>query len=99
MRFKSVILSPSINTKDDSAIQKALNIGGQAGQRFLPIWLQSSVRTVQEQLERGEVPTDVAADVAIDFVLGQLGHPRYKGPRYTQYKLGGLVRNPYETLF
>ena len=91
--------SPSINTKDDSAIEKALNIGGQAGQRFLPIWLQSSVRTVQDQLEKGEIPTDIAADVAIDFVLGQLGHPRYKGPRYTQYKLGGLVRNPYETLF
>jgi hypothetical protein len=42
---------------------------------------------------------DIAADVALDFVLGQSGHPRYKGPRYTQYKLGGLVRNPYETLF
>ena len=91
--------SPSITKKDDTAIEKAMKIGGQAGQRFLPIWLQSSVRTVQEQLERGEVPTDIAADVALDFVLGQSGHPRYKGPRYTQYKLGGLVRNPYETLF
>jgi hypothetical protein len=91
--------SPSITKTDDTAIEKAIKIGGQAGQRFLPIWLQSSVRTVQEQLERGEVPTDIAADVALDFVLGQSGHPRYKGPRHTQYKLGGLVRNPYETLF
>ena len=35
----------------------------------------------------------------VDFVLGQLGHPRYQGPRYTQYKTKGLVRSPYETLF
>jgi hypothetical protein len=91
--------SPSITKKDDTAIEKAMKIGGQAGQRFLPIWLQSSVRSIQEQLEAGKVPADIAADVALDFVLGQSGHPRYKGPRYTQYKLGGLVRNPYETLF
>jgi hypothetical protein len=91
--------SPNITSKDDTAIEKAMKIGGQAGQRFLPIWLQSSVRSVKEQLEAGKVPADVASDVALDFVLGQLGHPRYKGPRYTQYKLGGLVRNPYETLF
>ena len=91
--------SPSITVKDDTAIEKALKIGGQAGQRFLPIWLQSSVRSIKEQLEAGNVPSDIAADVALDFVLGQSGHPRYKGPRYTQYKLGGLVRNPYETLF
>ena len=91
--------SPNITVKDDTAIEKAIKIGGQAGQRFLPIWLQSSVRSIQEQLEAGKVPTDIAADVATDFVLGQLGHPRYKGPRYTQYKLGGLVRDPYKTLF
>ena len=91
--------SPNITVKDDTAIEKALKIGGQAGQRFLPIWLQSSVRSIKEQLEAGNVPSDIAADVALDFVLGQSGHPRYKGPRYTQYKLGGLVRNPYETLF
>ena len=91
--------SPNITVKDDTAIEKALKMGGQAGQRFLPIWLQSSVRSIQEQLEAGKVPTDIAADVALDFVLGQSGHPRYKGPRYTQYKLGGLIRNPYETLF
>jgi hypothetical protein len=42
---------------------------------------------------------DLAADVSVDFVLGQLGHPRYKGPRYTQYNTKGLVRSPYETLF
>jgi hypothetical protein len=91
--------SPNITVKDDTAIEKALKMGGQAGQRFLPIWLQSSVRSIQEQLEAGRVPSDIAADVALDFVLGQSGHPRYKGPRYTQYKLGGLIRNPYETLF
>jgi hypothetical protein len=91
--------SPNITVKDDTAIEKALKIGGQAGQRFLPIWLQSSVRSIKEQLEAGNVPSDIAADVALDFVLGQSGHPRYKGPRYTQYKLGGLARNPYETLF
>ena len=91
--------SPNITSKDDNAIEKAIKIGGQAGQRFLPIWLQSSVKSVKEQLEAGKVPSDIAADVALDFVLGQLGHPRYKGPRHTQYKLGGLVRNPYETLF
>ena len=91
--------SPNITVKDDTAIEKALKMGGQAGQRFLPIWLQSSVRSIQEQLEAGKVPSDIAADVALDFVLGQSGHPRYKGPRYTQYKLGGLIRNPYETLF
>jgi hypothetical protein len=91
--------SPNITSQDDTAIEKAIKIGGQAGQRFLPIWLQSSVKSVKEQLEAGKVPADVASDVALDFVLGQLGHPRYKGPRYTKYKLGGLVRNPYETLF
>ena len=49
-------------------IEKALKIGGQAGQRFLPIWLQSSVRSIKEQLEAGNVPSDIAADVALDFV-------------------------------
>ena len=91
--------APSITTKDDTAIEKAIKIGGKAGEKFLPIWLQSSVRTTKEMLESNQVPSDIAADVALDFVLGQLGHPRYKGPRHTQYKLGGLVRNPYETLF
>jgi len=91
--------SPSITKNDDNAIEKAMKIGGQAGQRFLPIWLQSAVRSTKEQLEQGGVPSDIAADVALDFVLGQSGHPRYKGPRYTKYKLGGLVRDPYKTLF
>jgi hypothetical protein len=91
--------APSITTKDDTAIEKAIKIGGKAGEKFLPIWLQSSVRTTKEMLESNQVPSDIAADVALDFVLGQLGHPRYKGPRHTQYKLGGIVRNPYETLF
>jgi len=91
--------SPSITKNDDNAIEKAMKIGGQAGSRFLPIWLQSAVRSTKEQLEQGGVPADVAADVALDFVLGQSGHPRYKGPRYTKYKLGGLVRDPYKTLF
>jgi hypothetical protein len=91
--------APNITTKDDNAIEKAIKIGGKAGEKFLPIWLQSSVRTISTQLEANKVPSETAATVALDFVLGQLGHPRYKGPRTSKYKLGGLVRNPYETIF
>jgi len=91
--------SPNITSKDDDAIEKAQKIGGHVGMRFLPIWLQSASRNVAEGLEREGLSADLAADTAVDFVLGQLGHPRYKGPRYTQYKTKGLVRSPYETLF
>ena len=88
-----------LTKKDDAAIEKALAIGGHVGMRFLPIWLQSTTREISEALEGDGLSLDVASDTAMDFVLGQLGHPRYQGPRYTQYKTKGLVRSPYETLF
>jgi hypothetical protein len=91
--------SPSLTTKDDTAIEKAMKIGGKAGEKFLPIWLLSSVRTISDRYEQEGISADLASDVGLDYVLGQLGHPRYKGPRYTQYKLKGLARSPYETLF
>ena len=91
--------SPNITKKDDEAIEKGLKIGGHVGMRFLPIWLQSASRDIAEKLQSDGLSLDEASDTAVDFVLGQLGHPRYKGPRYTQYKTKGLVRNPYETLF
>ena len=91
--------SPNITKKDDEAIEKGLKIGGHVGMRFLPIWLQSASRDIAEKLQSDGLSLDESSDTAVDFVLGQLGHPRYKGPRYTQYKTKGLVRNPYETLF
>jgi hypothetical protein len=91
--------SPNMTKKDDTAIEKGLKIGGHVGMRFLPIWLQSAANNVAEELKKEGLSADLAADTAVDFVLGQLGHPRYKGPRYTQYKTKGLVRSPYETLF
>ena len=91
--------SPNMTKKDDDAIDKGLKIGGHVGRRFLPIWLQTASQNIAEGLERDGLSADLAADTAVDFVLGQLGHPRYNGPRYTQYKTKGLVRSPYETLF
>jgi len=91
--------SPNITKKDDEAIEKGLKIGGHVGRRFLPIWLQTASQNVAKGLERDGLSADLAADTAVDFVLGQLGHPRYKGPRTSQYKTKGLVRSPYETLF
>ena len=91
--------SPNITKKDDEAIEKGLKIGGQIGKRFLPIWLQTASQNISEGLQRDGLSADLAIDTAVDFVLGQSGHPRYQGPRYTQYKTKGLVRSPYETLF
>lgn len=91
--------SPNITTKDDEAIEKGLKIGGHVGMRFLPIWLQSASRDIAEKLQSDGLSLDEASDTAVDFVLGQLGHPRYQGPRYTQYKTKGLIRDPYKTLF
>ena len=91
--------SPNLTKKDDEAIEKGMKIGGHVGMRFLPIWLQSASRGIAEGLQKDGLSLDLASDTAVDFVLGQLGHPRYKGPRYTQYKTKGLVRSPYETLF
>ena len=91
--------SPNMTRQDDSAIEKGLAIGGHVGKRFLPIWLQQASASVEKGLLQQGLSLDLAADTSVDFVLGQLGHPRYKGPRYTQYKTKGLVRSPYETLF
>ena len=91
--------SPNITTKDDNAIEKFYKIGGKVGEKFLPIWLLQSTKTIKEQLERDGLSPDLAVNVSVDFVLGQLGHPRYKSPRSSQYKLAGLARSPYETLF
>jgi len=91
--------SPNITKKDDEAIEKGLKIGGHVGMRFLPIWLQSASRSIAEGLQAEGLSLDLASDTAVDFVLGQLGHPRYQGPRYTQYKTKGLIRDPYKTLF
>ena len=91
--------SPNITKEDDEAIEKGLKIGGQIGKRFLPIWLQTASQNISEGLRRDGLSADLAADTSVDFVLGQLGHPRYKGPRTSQYKTKGLVRSPYETLF
>ena len=91
--------SPNLTTKDDNAIEKAMKIGGKAGEKFLPIWLLNSTRSISNALEKEGISSDLASEVALDFVLGQSGHPRYKGPRTSSYKLKGLVRSPYETLF
>jgi hypothetical protein len=91
--------SPNITKKDDDAIEKGLSIGGHVGKRFLPIWLQQASESIEQGLLKDGLSLDLAADTSVDFVLGQLGHPRYQGPRYTQYKTKGLVRSPYETLF
>jgi hypothetical protein len=91
--------SPNMTTKDDDAIKKGLKIGGHVGMRFMPIWLQQAANSVKEGMLKEGLSLDLASDTSVDFVLGQLGHPRYKGPRYTQYKTKGLVRSPYETLF
>jgi hypothetical protein len=91
--------SPDITRKDDNAIEKGLSIGGHVGKRFLPIWLQQASASIEQGLLKDGLSLDLAADTSVDFVLGQLGHPRYQGPRYTQYKTKGLVRSPYETLF
>ena len=91
--------SPNITKKDDDAIEKGLSIGGHVGKRFLPIWLQQASASIEQGLLKNGLSLDLAADTSVDFVLGQLGHPRYQGPRYTQYKTKGLVRSPYETLF
>ena len=91
--------SPNITKQDDEAIEKGLKIGGQIGKRFLPIWLQTASQNISDGLQKDGLSADLAIDTAVDFVLGQSGHPRYKGPRTSQYKTKGLVRSPYETLF
>ena len=91
--------SPRITQEDDYAITKALKYGGQVGSKFLPIWVNQSIETIKEGLINNGISADLAADVSLNWFLGQTGHPKYKAPRSTKYKLQGLVRNPYETLF
>ena len=91
--------SPRITEYDDNNITKALKYGGQVGKKFLPIWVQQATETVEKGLLKDGISADLAADVALNWFLGQTGHPKYKAPRTSEYKLQGLVRNPYETLF
>lgn len=91
--------SPRIAEHDDNNLSKALKYGGQVGRKFLPIWVQQATETVQKGLIKDGISINLASDVALNWFLGQTGHPKYKEPRQSQYKLQGLVRNPYETLF
>ena len=91
--------SPRITEYDDNNITKAIKYGGQVGKKFLPIWVQQATETIEKGLIKDGISVDLAADVALSWFLGQTGHPKYKEPRQSQYKLQGLVRNPYETLF
>jgi hypothetical protein len=91
--------SPRITEYDDNNITKAIKYGGQVGKKFLPIWVQQATETIEKGLIKDGISVDLAADVALNWFLGQTGHPKYKEPRQSQYKLQGLVRNPYETLF
>ena len=91
--------SPRITEYDDNNITKAIKYGGQVGKKFLPIWVQQATETIEKGLIKDGISVDLAADVALSWFLGQTGHPKYKAPRTSDYKLQGLVRNPYETLF
>lgn len=91
--------SPRITEHDDNNLSKALKYGGQVGRKFLPIWVQQATETIKKGLVKDGISTNLAADVALNWFLGQTGHPKYKEPRQSQYKLQSLVRNPYETLF
>ena len=91
--------SPNIVKKDDMAIEKFFKLGGHAGFKFLPIWMQSAVRQIAQGYEREGLSPDLAIDTAVKFVIGQTGHPIYKGPRSSAYKLKGLAHDPMETLF
>ena len=91
--------SPRITEYDDNNITKAIKYGGQVGKKFLPIWVQQATETIEKGLIKDGISVDLAADVALNWFLGQTGHPKYKAPRTSEYKLQGLVRNPYETLF
>lgn len=91
--------SPRITEYDDNNITKAIKYGGQVGKKFLPIWVQQATETIEKGLIKDGISVDLAADVALSWFLGQTGHPKYKAPRTSNYKLQDLVRNPYETLF
>ena len=38
-------------------------------------------------------------DDAVNFMLGQLGHPKYKAPRSSSFKTRGLTTDPMKVLF
>ena len=38
-------------------------------------------------------------DDALSVVLGQLAHPKYKGPRSTMFRTRELVEDPMKALF
>ena len=83
--------SPQITKKDDNALEKALLLGGQVGQKFLPIWVSQAV---DEYMEDG-----LSYDDALNVILGQLGHPKYNAPRSSAFKTRQLIQNPQKALF
>ena len=83
--------SPQITKKDDNALERALAIGGQVGQKFLPIWLSQAI---DEYMEDG-----LSYDDALNVVLGQMGHPKYNAPRSSAFKTRELIQNPTKALF
>lgn len=83
--------SPQITKKDMSSIDKAVAIGGQVGKKFLPIWMNQAVESYMED--------GLDYDDALNFTLGQLGHPKYKGPRTSSFQTRGLTTDPMKVLF
>ena len=83
--------SPQITKKDDSALDRALAIGGQVGEKFLPIWVSQAIEQYQKD--------GLSYDDALNVFLGQIGHPKYKGPRSTAFQTRGLVEDPMKVLF
>ena len=83
--------SPQITKKDDNSIEKALKLGGQVGKKFLPIWVNQAVE--------GYMEDGLTYDDALSVVLGQLAHPKYKGPRSTMFRTRELVEDPMKALF
>ena len=83
--------SPQITKKDMNSIEKALAFGGQAGKKFLPIWMNQAV---ESYMEDGLTYSD-----AVNFTLGQLGHPKYKAPRTSSFNTKGLTTDPMKVLF
>nr|BAR17785.1 hypothetical protein [uncultured Mediterranean phage uvMED] len=83
--------SPQITKKDMNAIDKALALTGQAGKKFLPIWMNQAVESYMED--------GLTYDDAVNFMLGQLGHPKYKAPRSSSFKTRGLTTDPMKVLF
>ena len=83
--------SPQITKKDNSALEKALLYGGQVGKKFLPIWVNQAV---EEYMEDG-----LSYDDALNVILGQMGHPKYKGPRTSSFQTRQLIQDPMKALF